>query len=195
VHVFRAETRPPPGILRHGLESMESMLRAYGDRLNFAEGALLDEYFRVLYGKCETDQKGVQAEREAEEQEKKQAGQRRTMGRKEIVPYALYRAHGFVSPHLAAQTGFSEQDLELLWQSLQQMFEHDRSAARGQMATRGLYIFEHESALGNAPAHRLFDRIQIERRDPSTPARDFAHYDVRVNEEGLPAGVQLHQWG
>jgi CRISPR-associated protein Csd2 len=102
----------------------------------------------------------VTTEREAEEQDKRQAGQRRTMGRKEIVPYALYRAHGFVSPHMAAQTGFSEQDLELLWQSLQQMFEHDRSAARGQMATRGLYIFEHESALGNAPAHRLFERIR-----------------------------------
>src|SRR5690606_36615182 len=114
---------------------------------------------------------------EAEEQDKKQAGQRRMIGRKEIVPYALYRAHGFVSPHLSAQTGFSEQDLELLWLSLQQMFEHDRSAARGQMATRGLYIFEHDSALGNAPAHRLFERVQIERRDDATAPREFAHYD------------------
>jgi CRISPR-associated protein Csd2 len=133
----------------------------------------------------------VATEAEAE----KQAGDNRTMGRKHTVPYGVYRAHGFVSAHLAKQTGFSEDDLELLWESLANMFEHDRSAARGEMATRGLYIFEHQTALGNAPAHRLFERIQVERRDPSTPARDFAHYDVRVNEEGLPAGVQLHQWG
>lgn len=136
----------------------------------------------------------VTTEREAEEQEKRQAGQRRTMGRKEIIPYALYRAHGFVSPHLAAQTGFSEHDLELLWQSLQQMFEVDRSAARGEMATRGLYIFEHDSALGSAPSHRLFERVKVIRRDAAAPPREFSHYEVQVDESGMPAGVQLRKW-
>jgi CRISPR-associated protein Csd2 len=135
----------------------------------------------------------VTTEREAEEQDKKQAGQRRTMGRKEIIPYALYRAHGFVSPYLAAQTGFSEQDLELLWQALQQMFEHDRSAARGQMATQGLYVFEHASMLGNAPAHLLFERIRVERRDPGVAPRRFADYDVHVDDVNMPAGVLLHR--
>lgn len=90
----------------------------------------------------------VATEAEAE----KQGGDNRTMGRKFTIPYGLYRAHGFVSAHLAKQTGFGEEDLELLWQSLERMFEHDRSAARGEMATRGLYVFEHDSALGNARA-------------------------------------------
>ncbi len=91
-----------------------------------------------------------------------QEGGNRTMGRKEIIPYGLYVAHGFISPHLAADTGFSEDDLKLLWQSLQMMFEHDRSAARGEMTARKMVVFEHESALGNAPAHALFDRIKIQ---------------------------------
>lgn len=136
----------------------------------------------------------VTTEREAEEQEGRKAGQRRTMGRKEIVPYALYRAHGFVSPHLANQTGFSEQDLEMLWLSLERMFEIDRSAARGEMSTRALYVFEHESALGNASAHRLFERIRVERKDESRPARAFGDYLVTVDRD-LPAGVALHERG
>jgi CRISPR-associated protein Csd2 len=131
----------------------------------------------------------VTTERESADQE----GGNRTMGRKEIVPYGLYRAHGFVSPHLAAQTGFSEGDLELLWQALGQMFEIDRSAARGEMTTRALYVFEHESALGNAPAHRLFERVAINRRDESRPARAFGDYDVRFNEVDLPNGVRVHE--
>jgi CRISPR-associated protein Csd2 len=133
----------------------------------------------------------VTTEREAEAQD----GGNRTMGRKEIVPYALYRAHGFVSPHLAAQTGFSEDDLELLWQALERMFEFDRSSARGEMTTRALYVFEHESALGNAPAHRLFERIWIGRRDEARPARAFSDYEVMLDEAELPRGVQLHQRG
>lgn len=136
----------------------------------------------------------VTTEREAEAQDERQTGQRRTMGRKEIVPYALYRAHGFVSPHLAGQTGFSGDDLELLWMALERMFEIDRSAARGEMSTRALYVFEHESALGNASAHRLFERIAIERKDDSRPARAFDDYRVTVDED-LPAGVKLHQHG
>ncbi|MGB3747080.1 MAG: type I-C CRISPR-associated protein Cas7/Csd2 [Rhodanobacter sp.] len=113
----------------------------------------------------------------------------RTMGRKHTVPYGLYVAHGFVSSFLAKQTGFSQDDLELLWQALAQMFEHDRSAARGEMATRGLYVFKHESELGNAPAHALFERIQVSKR--TEVPRSFADYTVTVNDAGLPAGVTL----
>lgn len=131
----------------------------------------------------------VTTEREAEQQ----AGGNRTMGRKEIVPYGLYRAHGFVSPHLARQTGFSMSDLELLWQALENMFEFDRSAARGEMAPRGLYIFEHDSMLGSAPAHRLFERIRISRKDQSRPPRAFTDYEVVIDETDLPTGVRLRR--
>ncbi|MEW6169449.1 MAG: type I-C CRISPR-associated protein Cas7/Csd2 [Pseudomonadota bacterium] len=113
----------------------------------------------------------------------------RTMGRKHTVPYGLYVAHGFVSSFLAKQTGFSEDDLELLWQALGQMFEHDRSAARGEMATRGLYVFKHDSELGNAPAHALFERIQVS-KNTDVP-RSFKDYDVMVNEADMPTGVEL----
>jgi CRISPR-associated protein Csd2 len=101
----------------------------------------------------------------------------------------LYVAHGFVSAFLAKQTGFDADDLGLLWQALEQMFEHDRSAARGEMATRGLYVFEHESELGNAHAHALFDRVKIRRR--SDAPRSFSDYEVQVDEAALPAGVRL----
>lgn len=121
----------------------------------------------------------------------KQDGDNRTMGRKHTVPYGLYAAHGFVSSFLAKQTGFSEDDLELLWQALTQMFEHDRSAARGEMATRGLYVFKHDSELGNAPAHALFERVQVHARDGVTVPRNFTDYDVTVDEATLPAGVSL----
>ncbi len=127
----------------------------------------------------------VATEAEAE----KQDGDNRTMGRKHTVPYGLYIAHGFVSSFLAKQTGFSEDDLELLWQALGQMFEHDRSAARGEMATRGLYVFKHDSELGNAPAHALFERIQAV-KNTDVP-RSFKDYDVTVNDADLPAGVTL----
>ena len=97
------------------------------------------------------------------------------MGRKHTVPYGLYRAHGFVSPFLAKDTGFTQADLDLLFEALSALFEHDRSAARGEMSVRGLLVFEHDSALGNAPAHKLFDMIQIEGAE--TP-RQFADYKV-----------------
>jgi CRISPR-associated protein Csd2 len=107
------------------------------------------------------------------------------MGRKHTVPYALYRAHGFVSPFLAKDTGFTEQDYDLLLEALVHMFEHDRSATRGEMSVRGLGVFKHETALGNAPAHQLFERIHVD--GPETP-RTFKDYRVS-DPEGLPAGV------
>ena len=131
----------------------------------------------------------VATEAEAE----KQDGDNRTMGRKHTVPYGLYMAHGFVSSFLAKQTGFSEDDLTLLWQSLGQMFEHDRSAARGEMATRGLYVFKHDSELGNAPAHALFNHIEVKRK--SDAPRSFDDYEVIVDETGMPAGVTVMRLG
>ena len=129
----------------------------------------------------------VATEAEAE----KQGGDNRTMGRKHTVPYGLYRAHGFVSAHLAEQTGFSDDDLKLLWDALASMFEHDRSAARGEMTTRGLYVFKHEGKLGNAPAHKLFDRIAVQKKDGGRPPRAFSDYEVKVDDAALPAGVTL----
>lgn len=125
----------------------------------------------------------VATEAEAE----KQGGDNRTMGRKFTVPYGLYRSHGFISAHLAAQTGFGEEDLRLYWDALVNGFEHDRSAARGEMATRVLLAFEHSSALGNAPAHALFDRLAIKRKAGSAgPARSFADYEVTFDGKELP---------
>jgi len=129
-----------------------------------------------------------------EEEAKKQDGDNRTMGRKYTVPYGLYVAHGFVSAHLAKQTGFSDADLNLLWEALQNMFEHDRSAARGEMATRGLYVFEHGSELGNAHAYKLFENIAIAKKDPDAVPRSFADYVVSVNEAAVPADVKLHRY-
>ena len=136
-------------------------------------------------------------------------GDIRTMGRKHIVPYGLYRAHGFVSACLAGNgagkgTGFSEEDLELLWAALESMFDHDRSAARGEMTARRLVAFKHESALGNAPAHRLFDRVTVKRsfageehepNDPLAhnfpPARTYKDYVVHVDAANLPSGIEI----
>lgn len=130
----------------------------------------------------------VATEAEAE----KQGGDNRTMGRKFTIPYGLYVAHGFVSAHLANQTKFDDngEDLELLWKALSEMFEHDRSAARGEMTTRGLYVFKHDSQLGNAPAHSLFARIQPKLKDDISVPRDFSDYAVMVNESEVP-GVKL----
>lgn len=128
----------------------------------------------------------VATEAEAE----KQKGDNRTMGRKFTVPYGLYRAHGFVSAHLAAQTGFTNDDLNVLWEALEKMFWEDHSAARGEMNVRGLYVFEHSTDLGNAPAHELFDKIKVERKDSSVPARSFDDYAVTI-DESMPQGVSL----
>jgi CRISPR-associated protein Csd2 len=120
----------------------------------------------------------------------------RTMGRKHILPYGLYRAHGFISAKLAERTGFSDDDLQLLWLSLTSMFEHDRSAARGEMAARKLIVFEHENALGNAPAHVLFDTVKVERVSGNAdgPARTFSDYNITVNEGAVPQGVRVEEY-
>lgn len=120
----------------------------------------------------------------------------RTMGRKHIVPYALYRAEGFVSPHLAMGergTGFSDDDLALFWKALENMFELDHSAARGKMNARGLYVFKHESALGNAPSQRLFDLVGAELTDASRPPRAFGDYKITADDSALPEGISLER--
>lgn len=114
------------------------------------------------------------------------------MGRKHIVPYAFYRQEGFISANLAKKiTGFSEADLELLWTSIINMFEFDRSAARGIMTLRRLIVFKHDSELGNAPSHKLFETIQVERLDKSKPARTYSDYLVTVDEHQVPEGVTI----
>jgi len=129
----------------------------------------------------------VATEAEAE----KQSGETRTMGRKFTVPYAVYRCHCFISASLAEQTGFSEDDLNLFWDALKNMFEHDRSAARGQMAARKLIVFKHEGKLGNAPAHELFSRVKVAKKEGPMPPRDFSDYVVTVDRTNLPPGVEL----
>ena len=117
------------------------------------------------------------------------------MGRKYIVPYGLYRAEGYVSANLARKTtGFSQEDLELLWQAILNMFENDRSAARGKMAVRELIVFRHDSELGNAPAYKLFDAVQITRNEGVTVPRSYRDYTVTVAEP-LPAGVTCLRMG
>ncbi len=130
----------------------------------------------------------VATEAEAE----KQQGDNRTMGRKFTVPYALYRCHGFVSAPFAAQTGFSDEDLDLLWESLINMFEHDHSAARGQMAVRKLIVFKHESAMGNAPSYKLFDMVQAKPSKEGEVIRDFSQYEITVpNQAAMPQDVSV----
>lgn len=133
----------------------------------------------------------VTTEKEAEAQ----SGDNRTMGRKHIVPYGLYRMHGFISAHLAKKlghqelngSGFSEDDLKKLWQALEQMFEHDRAAARGEMVARHLVVFKHPTALGNAPAHQLFERVTVDRvqGEKGSPAQAFADYAVKLDGQAL----------
>jgi CRISPR-associated protein Csd2 len=130
----------------------------------------------------------------------------RTMGRKYIVPYGLYRAHGFISAKLAERTGFSDEDLDLLREAMAGMFDQDHSAARGEMTCRRAIVFKHASPLGNAPAHVLFERVRIGRNidggfrsinrrlDNYPPAREFSDYVVEVDREDLPQGVEIVDW-
>jgi CRISPR-associated protein Csd2 len=131
----------------------------------------------------------VTTEKEAE----KQSGDNRTMGRKFAVPYALYRTQGFINPFLAAQTGFSDEDLELLFTALENAFQFDQSAARpaGSMNPRALLIFKHSTQLGAAPSHKLFDLVAIKRKPEVEVPRSFSDYEVTVDESALPAGVTL----
>jgi CRISPR-associated protein Csd2 len=118
-----------------------------------------------------------------------------TMGRKNTIPYGLYRAHGFINPYLARDTGFTYGDLQLLWEALKgTMWDLDRSASRGLMATRGLYVFEHSSGLGSAPAHELFDRIKIQPLGTAAAPRGFGDYEgkICVDDKDLPQGIELN---
>ena len=130
----------------------------------------------------------VATEKEAE----KQGGDNRTMGRKATVPYGLYVCHGFISANLAQQTGFSEEDLELFWDALKNMFDVDRSAARGLMSAQKLIVFNHDSVLGNAPANKLFDLVKVEKVCDGAP-RSFSDYTVTIDKSGLPANVTVEE--
>ena len=129
------------------------------------------------------------------EKDASETGDNRTMGRKFTVPYGLYRCHGFISAHFAKQTGFSENDLELLWQALVNMFDHDHSAARGQMNARGLYVFEHSGSLGDAPADSLFKRIQVVKKGGVEVVRNFDDYLVSVDDQNLGETKLLRKLG
>ena len=131
----------------------------------------------------------VTTEKEAE----KQSGDNRTMGRKSTVPYGLYVCHGFVSANLAAQTGFSEDDLVLFWEALKNMFDVDRSAARGLMSAQKLIVFKHDSALGNASANQLFDLVHVEKKADVDVPRKFGDYVVSIEKEKIPSGVSLEE--
>ena len=130
----------------------------------------------------------VATEKEAE----KQGGDNRTMGRKATVPYGLYVCHGFISANLAQQTGFSEEDLLLFWDALKNMFDVDRSAARGLMSAQKLIVFKHDSVLGNAPANKLFDLVKVKKVCDGAP-RSFSDYTVTIDKEGLPANVTVDE--
>ena len=130
----------------------------------------------------------VETEREASQQ----GGDNRTMGRKSIVPYGLYRAEGYISAHLAEKTGFSDEDLEFLWEALINMFDHDHSAARGKMTARKLIVFKHANKLGNAPAHKLFDLVRVSKKN-NGPPRAYSDYEVFVDRDNVPKQVELQE--
>lgn len=157
-------------------------------QLNFSRSVdpIMQDEFTIV-------RKAVAKQKEGDDQIAKHGQVTGTMGNKHFVPYGLYRCHGFISPHLAADTGFSEADLDLLWQALTMMFEYDRSASRGEMATQKLIVFKHESALGNAPAHKLFERVSVKLKDDTKPPRAFSDYEVTVDTDNLPAGISVEE--
>ncbi|AVM51783.1 CRISPR-associated protein Csd2 [Bacteroides zoogleoformans] len=128
-----------------------------------------------------------------EKDSEKQNGDNRTMGRKATVPYALYACHGFISANLAKQTGFDEGDLSLFWEALKNMFDIDRSAARGLMSAQKLIVFKHSSILGNAPANQLFDLVKVEKRTDQTP-RSVADYSITIDRDHVPEGVEVEEF-
>ena len=127
-----------------------------------------------------------------EKESEKQNGDNRTMGRKATVPYGLYICHGFISANLAKQTGFSEEDLDLFWDALKNMFDVDRSAARGLMSAQKLIVFKHDSDLGNAPANKLFDLVEVKKTCNGAP-RSFSDYEVTIDTDALPANVTIEE--
>jgi CRISPR-associated protein Csd2 len=137
--------------------------------------------------------KSVTKEEDAEKQSKKDGSITGTMGRKNTVPYALYRGYGFINPLLAKDTGFTPADLHLFFDAFLRMFDLDRSASRGLMAMRKVLVFEHESPLGNAPAHLLFDRVLVPALEAERAPRQFGDYQVMINRDGLPAGISLYE--
>jgi CRISPR-associated protein Csd2 len=149
---------------------------------------------QILHLEHSITRKSVTKKEDADKEIAKKGTLTGTMGRKNTLPYALYRCHGFINAFLAKDTEFSDGDLKLLWEALEGvMWEIDRSASRGLMCTRGLYVFEHESKLGNAPAHELFDRIKVPPLGAEKAPRSFAEYSVEVNDKDLPRGVTLHR--
>lgn len=128
-----------------------------------------------------------------EKESEKQNGDNRTMGRKATIPYGLYVAYGFISPSLASQTGFDDEDLSLFFEALRGMFDIDRSAARGLMSARKLIVFRHNSKLGNAPANKLFDLVKIVKKDESKASRSFDDYAIEIDKSGLPKGVEIEE--
>lgn len=128
-----------------------------------------------------------------EKDSEKQNGDNRTMGRKATVPYALYACHGFISANLAKQTGFDEGDLSLFWEALKNMFDIDRSAARGLMSAQKLIVFKHSSILGNAPANQLFDLVKVEKSTDQTP-RSVADYSITIDRDHVPEGVEVEEF-
>jgi CRISPR-associated protein Csd2 len=146
---------------------------------------------RIFQQEITITRKSVTTKDDADAQIKKDGNLTGTMGRKSIVPYGLYVAHGFVSAHEATGTGFGDADLALLWDALKGMFDHDRSASRGLMAPRKLVIFKHQSALGNAPAHKLFESLKVSRKAGVEVPRAFTDYEVALERSGIPATVEV----
>ena len=128
----------------------------------------------------------------ARDEEKSYESQVGIQGRKATIPYGLYICHGFISANLAKQTGFSEEDLALFWNALKNMFDVDRSAARGLMSAQKLIVFKHDSMLGNAPANKLFDLVKVERKTENAP-RSFSDYNVTIDKQGVPTGVDVKE--
>lgn len=141
----------------------------------------------IVYSEHTITRVAVTTQKEADKQE----GENHTMGRKSTVHYGLYKAFGFISASLAAQTGFSEEDLSLLWDAIKNMFENDRSASRGLMSLRKLIVFKHDSEIGNAPSHVLFELVKVSRKNQEIPARSFGDYEVAIDKSAIPAGVEL----
>ncbi len=155
--------------------------------IQFTFGRSIDPIFpheHTVTRMAATDEKEAKSNEEADDK-----GGNRTMGRKATVPYGLYKMYGFVTPHFAEDTGFTEEDLKLFWKALKGMFDVDHSAARGLMSLQKLIVFKHSCKLGNVPAHELFERVSVVRKADVACARSFEDYEVTINEEGLDENI------